>query len=73
MEIKPLVVAFLSPAIIALCAQVTVTPDDNKITVFHNGKPQGSKVVMPAGGQTKPTLSAGDKLQWKKPQKKLKK
>jgi len=26
---------------IALCAQVTVTPEDNKIAVFNNGNPQG--------------------------------
>jgi hypothetical protein len=58
---------------IALWAQVTVTPDDNKITVFHSGKPQGFNVQILKGGQIKPTPIAGDKLQWKKPQKKLKK
>jgi hypothetical protein len=42
---------------------VIVTPDDNKITVFNNGKPQGSKGSMPTGGQTQPTLIAGLKLQ----------
>jgi hypothetical protein len=26
---------------IALCAQVTVTPEDNKIAVFNNGKAHG--------------------------------
>jgi len=60
---RPLFVAFLSPAKIALCAQVIVTPEDNKITVFHKGNPQGSNVTRPRGGQTQPIFNAGAKLQ----------
>jgi hypothetical protein len=40
---KPFVVASRSPDKIALCAHVNVTPEDNKIPVFHKGSPQGSK------------------------------
>jgi len=57
----------------ALWAQVNVTPEDNKITVFHKGRPQGSKVEMPSGGHIHPIPTDGDSVQWKKAQKKLKK
>ena len=60
---KPLVVAKRSPAKIALCAHVIVTPEDNKITVFHKGNPHGFKEAIPKGGQTQPTPIDGDKLQ----------
>lgn len=52
-----------SPAKIALCAQVTVTPEDNKIIVFHKGKPHGSKAEIPWGGQTQPIPIEGDNVQ----------
>jgi hypothetical protein len=42
---------------------VIVTPDDNKITVFKRGNPQGSKGSNPTGGQTHPILIAGLKEQ----------
>ena len=70
---KPFVVVERSPAKIALWAQVTVTPDDNRIIVFHKGKPHGSKAEIPWGGQTQPIPIEGDKVQWKNAQKKLKK
>jgi hypothetical protein len=60
---KPFVVAKRSPAKIALCAQVIVTPEDNKITVFHKGNPHGFKEEMPKGGQTHPIPTDGDRLQ----------
>lgn len=72
-QISPLITNARSPTIIALCTTVTVTPEDNKITVFNKGNPQASKVIIPLGGKAKPTPIAGAKLQWKKPQKKLKK
>jgi hypothetical protein len=50
-----------------------VTPEDNKIVVFNNGNPHGSKVTIPKGGQIQPIPTEGAKLQWKKAQKKLKK
>jgi len=31
------------PLKIARCAHVIVTPEDNNITVFNKGRPQGSK------------------------------
>ena len=62
-----------SPAKMARWAQVTVTPEDNKITVFHKGKPQGSNDVIPCGGHVQPIPMDGDNVQWKKAQKKLKK
>jgi hypothetical protein len=72
-DIIPLFVTILSPLKIPLCAQVIVTPDDNKITVFHNGNPQGSNDRIPLGGHIDPMAIEGDKLQWKNAQKKLKK
>jgi hypothetical protein len=62
-----------SPDKIALCAHVTVTPEDNKIKVFHKGKPHGSNAEIPCGGQTQPIPIDGDNVQWKNAQKKLKK
>lgn len=70
---KPFVVVVRFPAKIALCAQVTVTPEDNKITVFHKGKPHGSNAEIPCGGQIHPIPIDGDSVQWKNAQKKLKK
>jgi hypothetical protein len=67
--INPLIVVILSPAKIPLCEHVMVTPEDNKITVFHNGNPHASKDIMYLGGQIHPTIAEGDKLQWKKAQK----
>jgi len=40
-----------------------VTPEDNKIQVFNNGSPHGSKGSRPTGGQTQPILIAGLKEQ----------
>jgi hypothetical protein len=62
-----------SPAKIPRWHHVIVIPEDNKIIVFHKGSPQGSKVLMPIGGQIQPIPIDGDKLQWKNAQKKLKK
>jgi hypothetical protein len=60
---NPLIVVVLSPAKMARCAQVTVTPDDNKIKVFHNGNPQGSNAIIPCGGHTQPIPTEGAKAQ----------
>lgn len=56
-------VASLSPAKIERCAAVMVTPDDNKIIVFHKGNPQALTVVIPTGGQIQPTPTLGDNVQ----------
>jgi len=58
------------PSIKAWCDQVTLTPDDNKIIVFIRGTLKGSKAVTPLGGQRQPNSTLGDKLLWKKAQKK---
>jgi hypothetical protein len=42
---------------------VIVTPDDNKITVFHKGNPHGSKADIPCGGQVHPIPIEGAKVQ----------
>jgi hypothetical protein len=52
---------------------VTVAPDNNKISVFNKGTPQGSKGTMLTGGHRAPISIAGDKLEWKKAQKNAKK
>ena len=58
---------------IARWANVIVTPDDNNKRVFTKGKPQISKGCIPLGGHTQPTATEGDRLAWKKAQKKAKK
>jgi hypothetical protein len=60
---KLFVVVTRSPTKIALCAQVTVIPEDNKIKVFHKGKPHGSNAEIPCGGQTQPIPMDGDNVQ----------
>jgi hypothetical protein len=52
----------LFPLTIALCDQVILTPEDNKIIVFNKGNSKGSKVCIPAGGHTQPIHIDGDKL-----------
>jgi len=49
--------------VITLCAQVTVTPDDNKITVFNKGSAQGLIVWIPSGGHTAPIQIEGETLE----------
>jgi len=41
--------------------------------VFSNGKCSGFNTLIPNGGQTEPSTILGDKLAWKKAQKKEKK
>lgn len=57
----------------ALWAQVTVTPDDNKIIVFNKGNAQGLIVWIPNGGHTAPIQIDGETLEWKNAQKNPKK
>jgi len=49
-RISPIMAGFLKPATIALCDQVTVAPDNNKIKVFTSGTSQGDKTSIPLGG-----------------------
>jgi hypothetical protein len=52
-------------------AQVTVTPEDNKIAVFSKGTWNGLKVKIFIGGQFFPSSIVGERLLWKNAQKKL--
>lgn len=55
----------------AWCAQVTVTPEESKITVLSKGTPNALKGRIPFGGQALPNSTLTAKLLWKKAQKKL--
>ena len=58
---------------IALCAQVTLTPEDTKTILLNKGNNHGFKTGKSLGGQTPPIQILGDKLKWKNAQKKEKK
>jgi hypothetical protein len=45
---------------ILLWANVAVTPEDNKIIVFHNGIPNGFIGVIPKGGHVQPIHIEGE-------------
>lgn len=62
-----------APDISAWCAQVTVTPELNKIRVFKNGTSKALNGRIPRGGHIPPISTAGASLLWKKAQKNLKK
>ena len=51
------------------CAQVTVQPESNRITVLSSGTPRGSKTSIPTGGHWKPVASVGYSEALKKAQK----
>ena len=48
-------------------------PLETNSIVLSKGIANGSKAVIPCGGQTPPISIAGDKLEWKKAQNTLKK
>ena len=58
-KIKPNKAPFLSPTIIALCAHVTVAPEERSITVFNNGTSKGFNTCIPTGGHTDPNTTSG--------------
>lgn len=61
---------------IARCAATRATPEVSNTTVLTKGNINASSVSsnrIPSGGQTPPTVMAGDKLPWKKLQKNGKK
>lgn len=51
-------------------AQVTVTPEPSKITVFNKGTWKGLNGKIPHGGHIEPNSTVGLNLEWKKAQKK---
>jgi len=61
------------PCIKLWWAQVTDTPDERRIKVFNRGISKGLNGITPVGGHHIPTSRVGDKLLWKKAQKKEKK
>jgi len=58
----------LFPCIKEWWANVTVTPDDNKITVLSNGNSKGLIASIPIGGHWAPNSTVGDKALWKNAQ-----
>jgi len=61
------------PSIRAWCAHVTLTPEERRIIVFIKGTFQGLNASTPIGGQEQPNSILGERLLWKKAQKKEKK
>lgn len=70
---SPLTASILFPCTILWCAHVTVAPELRSIAVFNKGTEKGFKAFIPIGGHITPISIEGDKLLWKKAQKKLKK
>ena len=66
---RPITASFRFPLTIALCAQVTVAPDDSSIAVFNNGTSKAFNAAIPTGGHTDPISTVGAKAEWKKAQK----
>lgn len=69
-KLNPLIDSSLSPLTMLWCAHVTVAPELSKIAVFNSGTEKGLRGSIPRGGQHTPISIAGDKLLWKKAQKK---
>ena len=68
-----LIASFLLSDTIEWCAHVTVAPEPNKIAVFNKGTANGLTASIPIGGQEQPNSIEGEREEWKKAQKKLKK
>ena len=71
-KLKPFTAWSLFPDTILWWAHVTVAPELNKIAVLSKGTEKGFKACIPRGGHWIPISIAGDKLLWKKAQKKEK-
>ena len=70
---KPYKAPLLFPCIKEWWQYVTVTPEDNKITVFNKGNSKGLIDSIPKGGHLAPNSTVGDNALWKKDQKIAKK
>ena len=66
---KPYNAPLLLPCIKEWWAYVTVTPDDNKITVLSKGNSKGLIASIPIGGHIAPNSTVGERALWKKVQK----
>lgn len=58
------------PEIKPKCTHVIESPDNNNKAVFNIGTAHGFKTVILTGGHIKPNIIEGDRLEWKKAQKK---
>lgn len=65
---KPYKAPLLLPWIKEWWLYVTVTPEDNNITVFSKGNSKGLILSIPNGGHFAPNSTVGDKALWKKDQ-----
>src|SRR3954471_19580333 len=57
---RPLTRPLRSPWISEWCAQVTVVPEQSRMSVLRSGKPNGFSTSMPLGGQTPPIASTAE-------------
>lgn len=64
MSVKDWIACLRSPSIILWWAQVTVTPEASRTAVLSRGTSNGSRVVIPAGGQQPPSSGVGARLEW---------
>lgn len=58
------IAGFRSPSMMLWWAQVTVTPEARRTAVLSRGTSNGSRVVIPAGGQHPPKSGVGARLEW---------
>ena len=65
---NPYKAPLLLPCITEWWAYVTVTPDDNNITVLSKGSSKGLIASIPIGGHWAPNSTAGDNALWKNAQ-----
>ena len=70
---KPQVTWLRKPPNKARCAQVILTPEETKSTVFNKGMCNGFNTAIDLGGQVVSIKIEGFKLAWKKAQKNEKK
>lgn len=70
---KPYKAPLLYPWIKEWWLYVTVTPEDNNMTVFSKGNSKGLILSIPNGGHFAPNSTVGDNALWKKDQKIAKK
>lgn len=51
------------------CAQVTVTPEERRVTVLKRGTVYGLGILIPIGGHMQPISGPGESAVWKNAQK----
>lgn len=58
------IACFRFPSIMLWWAHVTVTPEARRTAVLRRGTSNGSKAVIPVGGQHPPSSGVGARLEW---------